>query len=96
MELTGKSYLITMDEDVQEVQPANGKTFELEEAQKFVDGYIEIVYLPGDFIMIVNEEGKYYKNLNSIATWLARMHHVIMPNDYICGDVVVCRSEMLP
>lgn len=34
-----------------------GRTFELEEAQKLVGGYIEIVRLPSDRIAVINEDG---------------------------------------
>lgn len=80
---------------IERVTPANGSDFALEEVQKLVDGYIEIVYLKNDWIMIVNEEGKYTKGENYSATLLAHMHGAIGAHDYICGDVVLCESEML-
>ena len=42
------------------VEPQNGKDFQLEELNRFVGGYIEIIRpldIPGH-IMVINEEGK--------------------------------------
>lgn len=33
------------------------KMFELKELQEFVDGWIELVHLDGDKVIVVNEEG---------------------------------------
>lgn len=41
-----------------EVYPENGKDFSLDELQGFVDGYIEIVWLDKERIMVINEDGK--------------------------------------
>ena len=43
-----KAYLITVGGDINEIFPENGETFELEEAQAHVEGYIEIVHLTKD------------------------------------------------
>ena len=45
--------------------------------------------------MIVNEEGKFSKGYNSIATALAHLHHAIGSEDFIAGDAVICPSTML-
>ena len=94
--LPNKAYIITESGDIQEISPSNGKTFELSEVKKLVDGYIEVVYLTEKQIMIINEEGKFCKEYNSIATGIADIHHAITEGDYICGDAVICPSEMLP
>jgi Domain of unknown function (DUF3846) len=93
------AYLIKTSGEVQEVRPANGSAFTLEELQAFVGGYIEIVYAlrtgkfpafklkinPGD-IMVINEEGKIkYLTSNSIACTLYKYAGY----DTIVGDVVV-------
>lgn len=49
--------LIKTNGTVQEVTPANGKAFTLEELQGFVGGYIEPVRLGPGKTMLVNEEG---------------------------------------
>lgn len=91
-----KAYLISVGGDIKEISPSNGKTFKLEEAQMHVEGYIEIVYLNDDQIMIVNEEGKYSKEYNAVTTGIAELHHALWNGDYICGNVVICPSRMLP
>ncbi len=91
-----KAYHITVQGCISEISPENGTTFELEEVQKRVDGYIEVVYLGDTQIMIVNEDGKFNKEYNPFATAIAQLHHSLWGNDYICGDVVICPSEMLP
>lgn len=89
------AYLITEKCEVSQITPKNGEEFELEEAQRYVDGYIEILYLTEEQIMIINEEGKFTKNCNQIATAIAHLHHAIGRGDYIAGDVVICPSKML-
>lgn len=91
-----KAYQITVGGDIFEISPKNGKTFELEEAQAKVEGSIEIVHLNKDQIMIVNEEGKFTKEYNAIATGIADLHKALWSGDYICGNVVICPSPMLP
>ena len=91
-----KSYLVSVDGSVTEVAPINGKEFELEEVQGHVDGYIQIVRLNDDRIMIVNENGKIEGlKYNFIATGIADMFHALWAGDYICGDAIVCPSSML-
>jgi hypothetical protein len=48
--------LIKANGDVSEVYPAQKKGFSLKELQGFVDGYIEIVSVGKQF-MVLNEEG---------------------------------------
>lgn len=96
MELTPtKAYHVDVDGVIVEISPNNGKGFTLEEAQKSVDGYIEVVRLSDTQIMIVNEEGKFTKEYNPFATAIAELHHALLPGDYICGNVLVCPSSML-
>lgn len=91
-----KAYHITVGGEILEISPLDGKEFELEEAQRKVDGLIEIVYLNERQIMIVNEEGKYCKPYNQFATAIAELNHALWADDYICGDVIICPTEMLP
>lgn len=90
-----KAYHITVDGGIEEIMPNNGIEFQLEEVQARVEGYIEIVYLTKDQIMIVNEEGKYDKKYNVIATGIANLHQALWKDDFICGNVVICPSMML-
>ena len=89
------AYLITTKCEVSQITPKNGEEFELEEAQRYVDGYIDIVHLTEEQIMIINEEGKFTKNCNQIATAIAHLHRAIGQRDYIAGDAVICPSKML-
>ena len=59
------------------VHPKNGTDFKLEKAQKFVDGYVEVVNLRNGTILIVNEEGKFTKQPNRRATEIALEHKAI-------------------
>lgn len=93
--LPTNAYLITEKCGVSQINPRNGKDFELDEAQRYVDGYIEVVRLTDDQIMIINEEGKFTKGCNQIATAIAHLHRAICQRDYIAGDVVICPSKML-
>lgn len=81
---------------VEEFYPVNGKYFELEELQEKVGGNIEIVTIDEHNIFVINEDGKDRLPVNTAATTAALMHNAIFHDDYICGDVVVCKTEMVP
>ena len=89
------AYIISESGDVSEIKPKNGTDFSLEEAQQVVDGYIEVVNLNDKQIMIVNEEGKFTKKCNPIATAIARLNRALFNFDYISGDIILCPTEML-
>lgn len=75
-----------------EIQPNNGKFFELEELQNVVGGYIEIVRLGNDKLMVVNEEGKLEQlPWNNIATSI--YHRCTRALDYIAGNALICNSN---
>lgn len=80
------------DGRIETVGPKNGKDFQLEELQAVVGGYIECLPLAGTKeIMTVNEEGK-LQGLppNRNATRIIRGQGY---EDYIAGDVLVCKEE---
>lgn len=52
------SILYKTDGTQEDVLPANSKWFTLEELQGFVKGYIELVYLHDNLIIVCNEEAK--------------------------------------
>lgn len=85
--------IITVDGLVRDARPSNGGSFNLKECQQVVDGYIEIVNLKPDMVMVINEEGKFTKAPNSVATMIARAHNAIFPNDYIAGNCLICKNE---
>ena len=78
-----------------DVEPRNGNDFSLDELQAIVSGYIEIAYLNGNKIMVLNEEGK-LKGLaiNWEATRIYRKTY-LWSDDVIVGDVLVCNENQL-
>lgn len=89
-----KAKLYKADGTILEVVPANGTDFQLEELQKIIGGYIEIISLSESQIMVLNEEGKLNNLLyNEEATKLFQKAY--KTNDFIVGDVLVCDSEMV-
>ena len=76
-----------------EVQPQNGEVFTLEEAQAMVGGYIEVVHLEGDDILVCDEEGRLKdKERNELATFRAvRLGY--KGNEYLVGDVFFCKDN---
>lgn len=85
--------LINTDGSIKKVEPKNGTDFELEELQKFVDGYIEIVNLNDGRILVVNDEGKFGYEVNEKATLIAQQTNAIWFGDTINGNALLCKSE---
>lgn len=85
--------LIRTNGSEEQVRPADGKYFTLEELQRYVGGFIEAVALPNGKTMIVNEEGK-LDNLpyNQRATLLGAAAGT-MPGDEVMGDVLVLSND---
>lgn len=71
------------------VKPKQGKTFKLDELQKYVGGYIQVITI-GDKMIVMNEEGK-MKGLppNEAATSILYLAGGML-DDFVVGDVVVC------
>lgn len=78
----------------EQVKP-KGKTYSLEELQKFVGGYIQILYLADrQLCMVVNEEGKIHGlPINPVATRLLKLLTTMCYNDFIVGNVLICGSD---
>jgi hypothetical protein len=91
----GQAYLITVDGRVSAVMPRNKKDFKVVEVQMLVEGFFEVVELTNNLIMLVNEEGKFTKRMNPMATFLAHQHRALFDDDYISGNVIICPSKML-
>jgi len=92
---TKKSFTIDVDGNIEFIDPENGKYFSLNELQSIVEGYIEMVYLkdPKGWLMILNEEGKIHElPINNIATELWNKTN---NNDYIAGNVLVCKMSQM-
>lgn len=89
-----KAKIYKADGTIIETAPANGIDFQLEELQKIVGGYIEIVSLLDNEIMVINEEGKLTDlPINENATEIYNEADGFY--DYIVGDVLVCDSSMV-
>lgn len=72
--------LIKTDGSKLEIQPQNGLDFQLDELQKFVDGYIEIINLHNGDILVINDNGKDVLDSNETATEIAHKHNAILGN----------------
>lgn len=89
-----KAKIYKADGSIIDVKPNNGTDFSLEELQDIVGGYIEIVGLIDNEIMVINEEGKLIDlPFNETATQMYQ--EVDGFYDYIAGDVLVCDSNMV-
>lgn len=77
------------------VTPMNGKSFSLDELQGFVKGYIEIIGLDNDEVMVINEEGKYQfpGQINENASIRAYQDNAIHFSDVIVGPALICRRN---
>ena len=63
---------IKQDGTTEQVRPANGRDFTLEELQAYCGGYVQAVYLHDGRVMWCNEDGKVYGlELNERATAIA-------------------------
>ena len=87
--------IIKTDGTRQEVRPANGAHFTLEEMQTIVEGYVEQVWLDENTTMFLNEEGKLEGlPFNIEATKVFLSHHP-GTNDFIVGNVLVCNNNQI-
>ena len=79
------------------IAPPNGEYFTLTELQCLVGGYIEIVHLSKDEVMVIREDGKMCQDaeINHSATRVAREKQAIFAHDCIVGRALVCPSEMI-
>jgi hypothetical protein len=87
--------LIKANGTLVEVQPADSKSFTLEEMQKLVGGYIEYVYLANGGQAVINEDG-HLRHLppNAKATVLLA-NNANYIKTWIVGDVLVGSREEL-
>lgn len=94
-----KAKILKQDGRAIEVEPLNGETFCLKEMYELLGcELIEIVTLRNsDDILVIDEEGKFNsgKFINDRATEIAARHGGIATYDYIVGDALLCRSEMV-
>ena len=79
-------YFISTSVEPQKVSPQKGSHYTLKELQAYVEGYIEIVYVEDNVIMVVNEEGMLRDmHFNPIASKIARQP--------IFGNALLCLSS---
>lgn len=86
--------LIKTNGEVIEVSPANWTDFKLYELQKYVDGIIDIVYIPNsELIFVVNDEGMLCKEYNLMASMVcSRLYKCACS---LWGDVILCHTSMV-
>lgn len=74
------------------MQPNNGVKISLEEAQALVGGYVELVHLDDDNILLCDEEGLLkYKPINTLATIQAR--GLGWKGSYLVGSVLFLKDK---
>ena len=91
---TKSAKIIYPDKDSKDYTPKNGTTFELEEMQEIVGGYIEVIRLNDGRLIIVNEEGLLQGlPVNIEATNILRRDH--STTQYVVGTAIVCDGDMV-
>lgn len=77
---------------VKEVHPKNGEKISLEEAQALVGGYVELVHLDDDNILLCDEEGLLkHKPINTLATIQAK--GLGWKGSYLVGSVLFLKDK---
>ena len=73
---------------VVDFNPKQGEQFTLEELQTAVGGYIELVYLPNNEVLVVDEEGMIKEKLFN-----KKISEMIMTP--IVGNVLLCNKSQI-
>lgn len=77
---------------IREVKPKDGKKFTLQEAQSLVGGFVELVHLNGDRILLCDEEGVLKrKPVNQMATLDAKRHG--WRGNFLVGSVLFLKDK---
>lgn len=88
--------LIHPNGEVDSVSLPEDEQARLRQLQDWVGGYIEVVALPGERHMVINENGKDGPHMiNHTATAIAHEAEAIMTTDYIAGVAVILPAEVL-
>lgn len=88
--------LIHPNGEVDSISLPEDEESRLRQLQDLVGGYIEVVALPGERHMVINENGKDGPHMiNHTATAIAQEAESIMPTDYIAGVAVILPAEVL-
>lgn len=77
---------------VKEVQPKNGEKISLEEVQALVDGYVKLIHLDGDNILLFDGDGVLrFKRINTLATSHAKQ--LGWKGSYLVGSVLFLKDK---
>ena len=88
--------VILPDGEIDSLSLPEDEEARLHQLQDLVGGYIEVVALPGERHMVINENGKDGPHMiNHTATAIAHEAEAIMPTDYIAGVAVILPAEVL-
>jgi hypothetical protein len=84
--------LIRADGTVTKIQHV-GRKFTLEEVQQLVGGYVQVIRMDDNKLLLCDEDGKSKdKPYNTTATRMARYQYHIKASDFIVGDVLLCNK----
>lgn len=88
-----KRQIIKADGTAINYSPKAGAHYDLEELNQIVGGCIQIISLHDGRLMVINDEGKLMAlPFNQSATDIALEQDAIFENDFIVGDVLICRE----
>ena len=94
--MTVESSLILPNGEVDSVSLLEDDEARLRQLQELVGGCVEVVSLPGERYMVINENGKDGPHMiNQTATAIAQETEAIMASDYIAGVAVILPAEVL-
>lgn len=86
------AYIIRINGEKENVVPANGSDFTLDEIKTLIDcDWVEVVKLSGGMLMVIDEEGKLVNKRCNLAATELYGH----PYDVIVGDVLVCDKDQV-
>lgn len=87
--------VIRTDGSEYQIEPENGSDFSLEELRSIVNGHIELLSFPNNKYMVINEEGKLLGlPENKRGTLMARQCG-IQYNDYVVGNILICKKDQI-
>ena len=92
----GEAYL-TQGDRLERIEPRNGTSFVLEELYEVLScETIEVLYLPDETIIIIDENGKFRvpSTSNHIATLVYNKQFGRVA-DHVVGAAIICNSNML-
>lgn len=92
-----KDLLVTTEGKVKKVLPKNGTDYTLEELHELTGcDTVQLINMRCGLMMVIDDNGKLVgKDLNELATIMARQTKCIFPNDYIVGTALVCFNDRI-